>query len=131
MATVNGVTGTDTSTGSQSTTRTKSSDLGKQDFLELLVTQLQHQDPLQPMEDKDFIAQMAQFSSLEQMQNMNNSVAVSSAISLIGKTVSWMDDKGVGQSGKATSVMIVNSKPQLMIGTTAIDLDKITNIQNV
>lgn len=48
-----------------------SNDLDKDAFLRLLTTQLSHQDPLNPMEDREFIAQLAQFSSLEQMQNLN------------------------------------------------------------
>ncbi|SDK45434.1 flagellar hook assembly protein FlgD [Natronincola ferrireducens] len=50
------------------------SNLDKDAFLNLLVTQLKNQDPLNPMEDRDFIAQMAQFSALEQMQNLNETV---------------------------------------------------------
>ncbi|MFP4661041.1 MAG: flagellar hook assembly protein FlgD [Halanaerobiales bacterium] len=68
--------------------------MGKDAFLQLLVTQLRYQDPLSPMENKEFIAQMAQFSSLEQMQNMNKNMenfikveTLSQGAALVGKDV--------------------------------------------
>lgn len=77
---------------------TGGSELGKEDFLKLLVTQFQYQDPLNPMEDKEFIAQLAQFSALEQQMTMNESMQqmvevqerqqMISAASYIGREVS-------------------------------------------
>ena len=73
--------------------RAVSNELGKDAFLRLLIAQLQNQDPLNPMDDREFIAQMAQFSALEQMTNMNKtlenmaSLDKYSAVSYVGKTI--------------------------------------------
>ncbi len=88
--------------------------LGKEDFMLLLVTQFQYQDPLNPMEDKEFISQLAQFSSLEQMMNMNESMTslttatesqqLVNATSYIGKNVDVTGNtisKQTDASGKA------------------------------
>lgn len=58
---------------SKDTGRNVSNELGKDEFFKLLITQLRYQNPLEPMDDRDFIAQIAQFSALEQMQNLNHS----------------------------------------------------------
>lgn len=80
-------------------------ELGKDDFLKILITQLQYQDPTSPMQDKEFIAQMAQFSSLEQMTNMNEGfqklaglLASSEAAQVLGRSVTISDgaDKVTG-----------------------------------
>lgn len=74
--------------------RVANNQLGKDDFLKILITQLTHQDPTDPMKDRDFIAQMAEFSSLEQITNMNQQfsalagvVSNFQALSLLGRNV--------------------------------------------
>jgi flagellar basal-body rod modification protein FlgD len=66
-----------TTTSGSSTTTASTGELGKDDFLQLMVTKLQYQDPLNPMQDEDFIAQLAQFSSLEQMTNIADGIDTS------------------------------------------------------
>ncbi|HHZ19886.1 MAG TPA: hypothetical protein GX391_05135 [Firmicutes bacterium] len=79
---------TGVSTISSSTiTQSSNSQLGKDEFLKLLVTQLQYQDPLNPLSDTDFIAQMAQFSALEQMYNVYRVGELQQATNLIGRHV--------------------------------------------
>lgn len=102
------VSGTGASGGAQNSQPAESSrapnpNLGKEEFLRLLITQLRFQDPLKPMEDKDFIAQLAQFSSLEQMQNVAKSSDRAYSLSLLGKRVIAITDEGEPVIGKAVS----------------------------
>lgn len=86
--------------------------LGKNAFFELLTTQLKHQDPLKPMDNTKFISQMAQFSSLEQMNNMNKQLnqflkvqGVAQGSSLIGRTVETINsDTGETINGEVKKV---------------------------
>ena len=120
------------STASKTTDR-NTGELGKDDFLNLLVTQLQNQDPLQPTDDKEFIGQMAQFSSLEQMQNMNTSMTNSQAFTLIGKhiTATITDDTTKASKdieGDVTSVKVSSGKTYVEVNNEDVPVEKITNV---
>jgi len=73
VATTPSISGSSTNIGDQSTTN-RTSALGREAFLQLLVTQLAHQDPMQPQKDGEFIAQLAQFSSLEQLTHIQSTL---------------------------------------------------------
>jgi flagellar basal-body rod modification protein FlgD len=91
----------------QSMTKSNSSQLGKDEFLKILMAQLQNQDPMNPMEDKEFISQMANFSSLEQLMSISGSIdglvqlqsftPVVEYSHLIGKNISYnvYDEEGL------------------------------------
>lgn len=109
----------------------KTNELGKDDFLKLLITQLRYQDPMEPMEDKDFIAQMAQFTSLEQMKNLNTSMQMSQASGLIGKVVSWAQG-GQLYYGMVNSVQIVNGEARLVLDeNTTVGLSEVISVTEI
>jgi flagellar basal-body rod modification protein FlgD len=94
-----------------------SGELGKDDFLKLLVGQLKHQDPMNPLEDQEFMGQMAQFSQLEQMTNVASMMQNDRAFALIDRTVSYNDDAtGAVVEGTVEKVVIQSGKPTLTIG---------------
>lgn len=110
--------------------RNVSGDLGKEEFLKILIAQLQNQDPLSPVDDKEFIAQLAQFSTLEQMQNMSYDFNVMRGMDLIGRTVYaevYNDITGqlVPVAGEVDSAIFSNGKLYLTIGDINITLDDI------
>ncbi|AHE62618.1 flagellar hook assembly protein FlgD [Borrelia parkeri] len=99
----------------------KGNNLGRDDFLKLLITQLKYQDPTDPMKDKEFIAQMAQFSALEQMTNMSKSfeslssvLGVNKDLDLLGKIVEFEHVDGDIIKGKVTNIK-TGIVPQIMI----------------
>ncbi len=132
--------GTNPTSGDTKTTGSKQGmALGKDDFLKLLITQLRHQDPINPIEDKDFIAQLAQFSSLEQMQQLSTTMhtmmesqqkltALSQATTMIGKMVEIFSHNEEHLFGKVTGVQFQNGWPELVIDGKLYDFTEVVSI---
>ena len=111
-------------------------EMGKDQFLKLFVAQLQHQDPMNPMNDSEFMGQMASFSTLEQVSNLaaaNERVASnlpsSSALGLIGRTVSFVDENDQIHTGKVVKVTTAGGVPTLTVdGVDGVDPATITQV---
>ena len=134
---LSGTTRTSATTGS-SQSRNTSGVLGKDDFLKLLVGQLQHQDPLAPSDDQQWIGQMAQFSQLEQVSNTAQDTARiaselgrSGALGLIGRTVTYDDADGNPHTGVVGQVDIgTDGKAALTVdGNGGIDAGAVTQVR--
>lgn len=117
----------DVSESSQKTDEKNGSILGKEDFLLLLVTQMQYQDPLNPQDDTDFVAQLAQFSALEQMQNLNATTMNSQAFGLVGREVVVTTDTQTVQ-GVVDFVTIQNGSTYLSINGTPYAIEDLTQV---
>ena len=106
-----------TAIGTAQQPQKQSGQLGKDDFLKLLVGQLRHQDPMEPLKDQEFMGQMAQFSQLEQMTNVASSLQADRAFMLIGREVAYNDDKtGALVTGVVDKVVIEGGTPTLTVG---------------
>src|SRR3954469_19506854 len=121
--------------GSDSTA--SSTMVDKDTFLKLLVAQLQHQDPTSPADSTQWTAQMAQFSTVEQLSNLakttqagSRSAAVNEAVGLLGRTVSYVPSKGEPAiTGKVEAVDLSGTTPTLTIaGKAGITTDMLTNV---
>jgi flagellar basal-body rod modification protein FlgD len=105
--------------------------LGKDAFLQLLITELSNQDPLQPMQDRDFIAQLAQLSTLEQMSSMNSGLEVLrliQATAFVGKNVEAVASDGTRVSGAVTEVKFAESGPILVVEDKLVTLNNVLRV---
>jgi flagellar basal-body rod modification protein FlgD len=110
--------------------------LGKDDFLKLFAAQMANQDPMNPTDDKEFMGQMASFSTLEQVSNMAssnskmaNSLSLSQSVGLIGRTVTYTDPTGVPMTGTVQKVNQSKDGTVLTVdGTAGVDPSTITQI---
>jgi len=110
--------------------------MGKNDFLKLLSAQLQYQDPLEPVKDSDFAAQLAQFSSLEQMENMNNTLLAMAnyqTFGLIGKYVvanAYVDGEYSEIPGIVDSIFTRDGVTYATVGKYAVPVGTITDVSD-
>jgi len=123
-------------TTSTATATTPTQTLGQNDFLKLLSVQFQNQDPMKPMDDTAFIAQMAQFSSLEQTQTLTQQMTqmratqdLTTANSYIGRQVTVNDGKGGTVTGNVTAVDASGSSPQLVINSQSYALSAVLRLE--
>src|SRR3954452_7822229 len=139
MSTTNPVTGSTTTPTTPTTPQpaAKMPSLGKDDFLKLLVGQLQHQDPLAPSDDQQWIGQMAAFSQLEQVSNtaattqkIVDTLNMNGTLSLIGHSVTYLDQTGASRSGTVDTVDVTDGKATLTVGGIAgIDAGSVTQVR--
>jgi len=106
--------------------------LGRDAFLKLLVTQIQMQDPMEPMSAQEYVGQLAQFSSLEQLQSANVQLAVlqhmegvCQALLLIGRTISTGEE---GVTGVVEGVTFAEGQPKLVVGEEEVDPGDVTKV---
>ncbi len=112
--------------------------LGQDDFLKLLMVQMTSQDPLNPKKDTDFIAQMAQFSALEQSRSTQSEMAkmraeqqVLQANALIGRLVTLQDTPNTLVAGPVDAVRLVGGAPQLVVAGSTYDLSQLLAINQL
>ncbi|MEO3945100.1 flagellar hook capping FlgD N-terminal domain-containing protein [Gorillibacterium sp. CAU 1737] len=126
------------SSGNTSTAAKADQSLGKDQFMKILIAQLKNQDPMNPMKDQEFIAQMAQFSSVEQLSNMANEMKLlrlSAGLSpeLIDKKVTWeaKDSTGatVTQSGIVTGLSMKKGVQYVQVDGKDISVELLTRVE--
>jgi flagellar basal-body rod modification protein FlgD len=131
--------GSSTASGVTTAGSAASSTLGlsQNDFMKLLVTQMQNQNPLNPVNSTDFITQLAQFSQVSSMTTLNGNISqmltlqqMTQASSLIGKTVTYLPaGSQMATSGVVSGVQINNGAVNLVVGNQSIALSQVTGIQ--
>jgi flagellar basal-body rod modification protein FlgD len=127
---------TTTGSTSQTTPTNPNGTLGDNEFLQLMVTQLKDQDPLNPTDPSSYLSELAQFTSLEQETNTATSTsqlaasnATTEALGLLGKSVTYLDSSGAEQTGVVSSVDLSGTSPTLTIGSaTGITTSQVQSV---
>lgn len=116
------------------------STLGKDEFLKILIAQISNQDPMKPLEDKEFISQMAQFTTVEQLTNMSKELrelknSLGFSATLIGKSIEWESASASGsssviQSGVVDSISMKSGESYVVVNGEEISLGRVLTVKN-
>jgi flagellar basal-body rod modification protein FlgD len=128
MSSVSSITNSSANSASADSVATPQQTLTQNDFLQLLVSQMENQDPLDPQSDTQMAAQMAQFTSLQQSTAMSSSLSMMQANSLVGSTVGLQVDSQTTASGQVSSVALVNGTPEIVVNGTEYTLSQVTSV---
>jgi flagellar basal-body rod modification protein FlgD len=122
--------------GSSTSAANAASNAQQPNFMKLLMAQMQNQDPTSPTSATDYVTQMAQFSSVQGITQLNQNITtllamqnMTQGVSLIGKTVTYTNAAGKVQSGAVAAVSLVGGQPQLVVNNTNVTLNQIQTIQ--
>ncbi|MBS0202394.1 MAG: flagellar hook capping protein [Planctomycetes bacterium] len=112
-----------------------SSQLGQQQFLQLLVAQMKSQNPMEPTSNQEFLGQLAQFSTLSGIETLNANFSdmmtlqdLTQGSSLIGKQVSYTNSSNTTSTGVVQSVGVTNGKLHLQVGSDSVTLDNVLQV---
>ncbi len=125
---VNATSATSNMLNSTDSLSSSKSALNQQDFLQLLVAQLQNQDPMNPQSNTDMAAQMAQFSALQQSTEMSSSLNMIQANSLVGNTVNIQVDANTAVNGVVQGVIMQNNTPKILVNGVPYALNQVVSI---
>jgi flagellar basal-body rod modification protein FlgD len=112
-----------------------SSQVSQNEFLQLMIAQLKSQDPLNPTDSGQYLAQLAQFQSLSDMQQLNSNFSdmltlqqITQGSSLIGKTISYVNSDGSMNAGKVTGSGVTNGNLMIQVNNDSVQLSQITGV---
>ena len=110
--------------------------LSRQDFMNIMISEMSHQDPMNPVENQDFLNQLAQLESLQATAQLTQGIEallalqqIGSASSLIGKTVTGDDGTGTPVNGVVEKILMKNGTATLVVGGTELPLNRIAEVQ--
>lgn len=128
MSNVSSITNSSGTSASADTVSGPQQTLTQNNFLQLLVSQMENQDPLDPQSDTQMAAQMAQFTSLQQSTAMSSSLSMLQANSLVGSTVDLQVDSKDTSSGVVSGVTVVSGTPEIVVNGADYTLSQVNSI---